>query len=131
MSQDRKAATGIDISPACRQPSEAELEWEARTLKPALAKSPERKEEFTTLSVVPVERLYTPADLADFDYSRDLGDPGEYPFTRGIHPTMYRGKIWTMRQFSGFGTPEDTNRRLHYLLEQGQTGLSIAFDLPT
>jgi len=131
MSQDRKAATGIDISPACRQPSEAELEWEARTLKPALAKSPERKEEFTTLSVVPVERLYTPADLADFDYARDLGDPGEYPFTRGIHPTMYRGKIWTMRQFSGFGTPEDTNRRLHYLLEQGQTGLSIAFDLPT
>ncbi len=131
MSQDRKAATGIDISPACRQPSEAELEWEVRTLKPALAKSPERKEEFATLSGVPVERLYTTADVADFDYSRDLGDPGEYPFTRGIHPTMYRGKIWTMRQFSGFGTPEDTNRRLHYLLEQGQTGLSIAFDLPT
>ncbi len=90
---------------------------------------PERR--FTTLSDVPVERVYTPADLPGFDYDRDLGDPGQYPFTRGIHATMYRGKLWTMRQFSGFGTPEDTNRRLHYLLEQGQTGLSIAFDLPT
>ncbi len=91
----------------------------------------ERQASFTTLSGVPVERLYTPADLADFDYPRDLGDPGEYPFTRGIHRTMYRGKTWTMRQFSGFATPEDTNQRLHYLLKQGQTGLSIAFDLPT
>ena len=79
----------------------------------------------------PINRLYTPADLSEFDYSQDLGDPGEYPYTRGIHPTMYRGKIWTMRQFSGFGSPEDTNQRLHYLLKQGQTGLSIAFDLPT
>ncbi|HXJ91807.1 MAG TPA: methylmalonyl-CoA mutase family protein [Terriglobia bacterium] len=86
---------------------------------------------FTTLSGVPIERLYTEADLADFDYQCDLGDPGEYPFTRGIHQTMYRGKLWTMRQFSGFGSPEDTNARLHYLLQQGQTGLSIAFDLPT
>jgi len=114
-----------------RQPSDAERRWEEQTLKPALANSPERQKEFTTLSGVPIRRLYTPADLPDFDYSRDLGDPGEYPFTRGIHRTMYRGKIWTMRQFSGFATPEDTNRRLHYLLEQGQTGLSIAFDLPT
>jgi len=86
---------------------------------------------FTTLSGVPIERLYTQADLADFDYQHDLGDPGEYPFTRGVHRTMYRGKLWTMRQFSGFGSPEDTNARLHYLLRQGQTGLSIAFDLPT
>ncbi len=86
---------------------------------------------FTTLSGVPIERLYTQADLDGFDYQRDLGDPGEYPFTRGIHRTMYRGKLWTMRQFSGFGSPEDTNARLHYLLRQGQTGLSIAFDLPT
>ncbi|HEY6291815.1 MAG TPA: methylmalonyl-CoA mutase family protein [Terriglobia bacterium] len=86
---------------------------------------------FTTLSGVPVQPLYTPDDLADFDYRRDLGDPGEYPFTRGIHRTMYRGKLWTMRQFSGFGSPQDTNARLHYLLKQGQTGLSIAFDLPT
>jgi methylmalonyl-CoA mutase, N-terminal domain len=86
---------------------------------------------FTTLSGVPIQPLYTSADLADFNYASDLGDPGEYPFTRGIHRTMYRGKVWTMRQFSGFGSPEDTNRRLHYLLDQGQTGLSIAFDLPT
>ncbi len=93
--------------------------------------APRRPEKFTTLSGVPVERLYTESDLQDFNYERDLGDPGDYPFTRGIHRTLYRGKLWTMRQFSGFGSPEDTNRRLHYLLDQGQTGLSIAFDLPT
>ena len=92
---------------------------------------PGRAEKFTTLSGVPVEQLYTEADLKDFDYQRDLGDPGEFPFTRGIHRTMYCGKLWTMRQFSGFANPEDTNRRLHYLLERGQTGLSVAFDLPT
>jgi methylmalonyl-CoA mutase N-terminal domain/subunit len=114
-----------------RQPSSGEQRWEDETLKPALRESPERQEEFTTLSGVPIQRLYTPADLAKFDYSQHLGDPGEYPYTRGIHPTMYRGRIWTMRQFSGFGSPDDTNQRLHYLLKQGQTGLSIAFDLPT
>ena len=91
----------------------------------------ERQEKFTTLSGVPVGPLYTEDDLKDFSYPRDLGDPGEYPYTRGIHRTMYSGKLWTMRQFSGFGSPEDTNQRLHYLLKQGQTGLSIAFDLPT
>ena len=87
----------------------------------------------TTVSGGPIERLYlyTPADLPNFDPSQQLGRPGEYPFTRGIHADMYRGKLWTMRQFSGFGTPEETNRRLHYLLSQGQTGLSVAFDLPT
>ena len=90
-----------------------------------------RQEKFTTLSGVPVDPVYTEDDLPDFSYSRDLGDPGQYPYTRGIHRTMYRGKLWTMRQFSGFGSPEDTNQRLHYLLKQGQTGLSIAFDLPT
>jgi len=114
-----------------RKPSPAEARWETSVLAPSLARSAERKDVFTTLSGVPVERLYTPSDLADFDYARDLGDPGEYPFTRGIHRTMYRGRVWTMRQFSGFGSPEDTNQRLHYLLKQGQTGLSIAFDLPT
>jgi methylmalonyl-CoA mutase N-terminal domain/subunit len=114
-----------------RKPSPAEARWETSVLAPSLARSAERKNVFTTLSGVPVERLYTPSDLADFDYARDLGDPGEYPFTRGIHRTMYRGRVWTMRQFSGFGSPEDTNQRLHYLLKQGQTGLSIAFDLPT
>jgi methylmalonyl-CoA mutase N-terminal domain/subunit len=130
--ENKKAVADIDakeIPP--RRPSAAERRWEEQTLKPALVKSPERQEEFTTLSGVPIKRLYTPADLSDFDYSQDLGDPGEYPYTRGIHPTMYRGKLWTMRQFSGFGSPEDTNQRLHYLLKQGQTGLSIAFDLPT
>ncbi|MGH9352536.1 MAG: methylmalonyl-CoA mutase family protein, partial [Terriglobia bacterium] len=109
----------------------AAAEWERSVLAPALARSPERQAAFTTTSGVPIQRLYTPADLADFDYARDLGDPGQYPFTRGIHETMYRGKLWTLRQFSGFGTPEQTNRRLQYLLNQGQTGLSIAFDLPT
>jgi methylmalonyl-CoA mutase N-terminal domain/subunit len=87
--------------------------------------------DFTTLSGTPVKRLYTPADLADFDPAADLGDPGGFPYTRGIHRDMYRGKLWTMRQFSGFATPEETNRRYRYLLEQGQTGLSVAFDLPT
>ncbi|MGH9450870.1 MAG: acyl-CoA mutase large subunit family protein [Terriglobia bacterium] len=118
------------LPPTVPHPS-AETEWEQTVLRPALARSPERQTAFTTTSGVPVERLYTACDLAEFDYARDLGDPGEFPYTRGIHRNMYRGKIWTMRQFSGFGTPEETNRRLHYLLEQGQTGVSIAFDLPT
>ncbi len=91
----------------------------------------ERDAEFTTISGRPIQRVYAPEDLADFDYQRDLGAPGEWPYTRGIHATMYRGKLWTMRQFSGFATPEETNRRYRYLLSQGQTGLSVAFDLPT
>ena len=86
---------------------------------------------FTTISGVPIRELYTGADLLDLDYGKDLGDPGEFPYVRGIHRDMYRGKLWTMRQFSGFATPEETNRRYHYLLSQGQTGLSVAFDLPT
>src|SRR5574338_405633 len=86
---------------------------------------------FTTLSGVPIENVYGPDDLAGFDPQRDLGRPGEFPYTRGIHHDMYRGRLWTMRQFSGFATPEETNRRYHYLLEQGQTGLSVAVDLPT
>jgi methylmalonyl-CoA mutase, N-terminal domain len=115
-------------------------EVEARVAEPttttpgngqAAQEASKNEPEFTTLSGVPVKRLYTEEDLSGFDYQRDLGDPGEYPYTRGIHRTMYRGKLWTMRQFSGFGSPEDTNARLHYLLKQGQTGLSIAFDLPT
>ena len=106
----------------------------AKTVNPGGRKAgalKERQEKFTTLSGVPVEPLYTEDDLSNFSYQRDLADPGEFPYTRGIHRTMYRGKLWTMRQFSGFGSPEDTNQRLHYLLKQGQTGLSIAFDLPT
>lgn len=91
----------------------------------------EAKSKFETLSGLPVKPLYTPSDLSEFDYLRDLGSPGQYPFTRGIQPDMYRGRYWTMRQYAGFGSAEDTNRRFRYLLERGQTGLSVAFDLPT
>ncbi|MHC4597979.1 MAG: acyl-CoA mutase large subunit family protein [Planctomycetota bacterium] len=90
-----------------------------------------RKEEFTSLSGEDVKPLYTPGEVAGLDYRKDLGHPGDFPYTRGIHPDMYRGRLWTMRQFSGFGTARDTNRRYHYLLDRGQTGLSVAFDLPT
>ena len=86
---------------------------------------------FTTVSGKEIKELYTPLDLEDFDYTQELGFPGEYPFTRGIHPTMYRGRLWTMRQFSGFGTAEQTNQRYKYLLNHGTTGLSVAFHLPT
>jgi methylmalonyl-CoA mutase N-terminal domain/subunit len=110
---------------------EAEREWEERTLAPTLKRLPESKKSFTTTSLAPIERLYTPASLPDFDYERDLGFPGEPPYTRGIHATGYRGKLWTMRQFAGFGSAFDTNQRFKYLLEHGQTGLSVAFDLPT
>ncbi len=110
---------------------QARDKWEETTLQHTLARRPERYETFITTSGEPVERLYTPLDVADLDYERDLGFPGEYPFTRGIHATMHRGRLWTMRMFAGFGTAEETNARFKYLLEKGQTGLSIAFDLPT
>jgi methylmalonyl-CoA mutase N-terminal domain/subunit len=105
--------------------------WEREVLTPALQRAPERREPFTTISGRPVDRLYTPDDLPDFDYPRDLNHPGEFPYTRGIHPTGYRGKLWTMRQFAGFGTPDETNERYKALLAAGGTGLSVAFDLPT
>ena len=105
--------------------------WERDVLEPALEKAPERDVPFTTISGRPIERLYTPDDIASLDYGRDLNDPGAFPYTRGIHPTGYRGKMWTMRQFAGFGTPEETNERYKTLLEAGGTGLSVAFDLPT
>jgi methylmalonyl-CoA mutase, N-terminal domain len=119
------------LSVAQNRCNELKEEWEKKTLNPLLKKSPERQKEFTSISGQSIERLYTPADLDDFDYEKDLGFPGAPPYTRGIHPTMYRGKLWTLRQFSGYGTAEDTNRRFHYLLSHGQTGLSVAFDLPT
>ena len=113
-------------------PIEGEVErWTAETLEPALRKHPEAKERFETVSLEEVERLYTPADIAQEDFTRDISFPGEFPYTRGIHPTGYRGKMWTMRQFAGFSTPEETNSRFQYLLKQGQTGLSVAYDLPT
>ena len=105
--------------------------WERETLEPALKKAPERAAAFTTVSGRPIDRLYTPEDVAGIDYARDLNDSGHFPYTRGIHPTGYRGKLWTMRQFAGFGTPEDTNERYKTLLRAGGTGLSVAFDLPT
>ncbi|HDZ11773.1 MAG TPA: methylmalonyl-CoA mutase, partial [Bacteroidetes bacterium] len=94
-------------------------------------KSKERRQKFVTTSSEPVEPLYTPDDIAGTDYLRDIGFPGEFPYTRGVYTNMYRGKLWTMRQFAGFGSPRDTNRRFHYLLKHGETGLSTAFDLPT
>lgn len=109
---------------------------ELRNMKTEWAKKAAESEmqpdaKFTTISGMPIKPLYTPEDIADIDYFEDIGYPGEFPYTRGIHKTMYRGKLWTMRMFSGFGTPEDSNKRYHYLFEHGQTGLSVAFDLPT
>ncbi len=113
-------------------PEQAAVErWEQETLMPVLSKRPERKKRFETVSLEEVNRLYTPADVAEIDFERDISFPGEFPYTRGIHPTGYRGKLWTMRQFAGFGTPEETNARFKYLTTQGQTGLSVAYDLPT
>jgi methylmalonyl-CoA mutase N-terminal domain/subunit len=108
-----------------KRPTAAGDSWRSR-----YDATPERDALFSTISGVPVEPLYSPANTP-VDYDRDLGDPGEYPYTRGVYPSMYRGRLWTMRQFAGFGTPEETNERFHYLLEHGQTGLSVAFDMPT
>ena len=105
--------------------------WQRETLDPALKKSPERAEQFTTISGRPIDRLHTAEDVEGIDYARDINNPGAFPYTRGIHPTGYRGKLWTMRQFAGFGTPEETNERYKTLLRAGGTGLSVAFDLPT
>ncbi len=122
---------GTEAPASRRKPGAAEKAWEEKTLGPTLEKSAERAAKFTTVSSYPIRRLYTPADLTDWDEERDLGLPGEPPYTRGIHATMYRGRLWTMRQFAGFGSAADTNQRFRYLLAQGQTGLSVAFDLPT
>jgi methylmalonyl-CoA mutase N-terminal domain/subunit len=110
---------------------EATDEWERTTLRRALDAWPERYDEFVTTSGEPVTRLFTPDDIASLDYQRDLGFPGQYPFTRGVHPTMFRGRLWTMRMFAGFGSAEETNERYKYLLAHGETGLSVAFDFPT
>ncbi|AHL22689.1 acyl-CoA mutase large subunit family protein [Thermococcus nautili] len=111
---------------------EEEKRWEETTVEKFLQKAPERKEKFMTDDGFEIKRLYTPADLGeDWDYLEKLGFPGEYPFTRGVYATMYRGRFWTMRQYAGYATAEESNKRYKYLLEQGQTGLSVAFDLPT
>ena len=105
--------------------------WEETAVRKLLQRFPERRKEFRTSSGLPIERTYSPLDVAEMEYGRDLGFPGSYPYTRGVQPTMFRGRFWTMRQYAGFGTAQETNRRFRYLLEQGQTGLSVAFDLPT
>src|SRR5512136_1209860 len=105
--------------------------WEKTTLNKVLSKAPEREPLFKTTSHIEMKRLYTPLETQDMDYCEDLGFPGEQPFTRGVQPTMYRGRLWTMRQYAGFATAEETNKRYKFLLQQGQTGLSVAFDLPT
>jgi methylmalonyl-CoA mutase N-terminal domain/subunit len=109
----------------------ARARWERETLAPALARSPERPGPFTTISGRPIARLYGPEDVNGLDYASDIANPGDFPYVRGIHPTGYRGKLWTMRQFAGFGTPEETNQRYKDLIAAGGTGLSVAFDLPT
>ncbi|MEO8208797.1 MAG: methylmalonyl-CoA mutase family protein, partial [Chloroflexota bacterium] len=105
--------------------------WRRESRASALRGTPERRQHFTTSSELEIRDLYTPSDVAGLDEDRDLGRPGEFPFTRGVQPTMYRSRLWTMRQYAGFATASETNARFRYLLEQGQTGLSVAFDLPT
>jgi methylmalonyl-CoA mutase N-terminal domain/subunit len=112
-------------------PRDERHRWERETLKPALERRPERRERFTTASGAEVERVYLPDEEEEGAYIEKLGFPGEHPFTRGIQPTMYRGRLWTMRQYAGYATAEESNRRYRFLLEQGQSGLSVAFDLPT
>src|SRR5579875_3607112 len=102
-----------------------------QSVERALKRGGERRERFATTSGIEIKRLYDPSDIAELDYESDLGFPGEYPFTRGVQATMYRGRLWTMRQYAGYATAEESNRRFRYLLEHGQTGLSVAFDLPT
>lgn len=122
MSFDRKAI---------EQLAQQQQKWQKSTLKGSLDRFPERRDSFITESSKEIERLYTPLDLESFNYSEQLGDPGDFPFTRGIHATGHRGKLWTMRMFAGFGTAEETNKRFKYLISQGTMGLSVAFDLPT
>ena len=122
---ERKAAPGsVDGSPDAQT-------WKSTTLAASLKKMPARQESFTTLSGLPIKELYTPEDIQNIDQAKAVGFPGEYPYTRGVHPTMYRARPWTIRQVAGFGTAEDTNGRYKYLLEHGETGLSTDFDLPT
>src|SRR5512142_3141664 len=114
-----------------RRPDPGRDRWRATTRARAIEAAPERRDRFATTSDLEIGDLYTPADVAALDEDADLGRPGQFPFTRGVQPTMYRGRLWTMRQYAGFATAAETNRRFRFLLEQGQTGLSVAFDLPT
>jgi methylmalonyl-CoA mutase N-terminal domain/subunit len=133
VNDEKETATGAQaVGGAAAGAGDRELErWRSATRARAVAASPERRSSFTTTSELPVADVYTPSDIAGLDPARDLGLPGEYPFTRGVQPTMYRSRFWTMRQYAGFATAAETNERFRYLLGQGQTGLSVAFDLPT
>src|SRR5258707_186418 len=119
--QEIKEASSEDQAKEC---------WEEEVLNPSLKRHGERKPNFQTVSLEEINRLYSPSDVAEIDFERDIAFPGQFPYTRGIHATGHRGKLWTMRQFAGFGTPEETNARFRYLLREGQTGLSVAYDLP-
>ena len=110
---------------------EKRVDWEKNCYSEMIRINPERKNRFETLSGIEIKNVYTPEDIADLDYIGDVGFPGVYPFLRGVHSTMYRGRLWTMRMFAGFGSAEETNRRYKYLLDHGETGLSVAFDYPT
>ncbi|MHA2270716.1 MAG: acyl-CoA mutase large subunit family protein [Candidatus Hodarchaeales archaeon] len=129
--EEKPKLTGVPKTNESQEVALKKKRWEDTTLKKALEKFPERQEKFVTTSSQPVGRLYTPAEIEDSDYLRDIGFPGEFPYTRGVQPSMYRGRLFTMRQFAGFGSAEETNARFKYLLENGQTGLSVAFHLPT
>src|SRR6476620_10517187 len=119
-----------EVKEATTSAQQEKERWEQETLQKVLDKSPERKTKFEGVSLEPVERLYTESDTENIDLKTEVAFPGEYPYTRGIHPTGYRGRLWTMRQFAGFSSPEETNKRFKYLMAQGQTGLSVAYDLP-
>jgi methylmalonyl-CoA mutase N-terminal domain/subunit len=114
-----------------KQIREKRADWERQTYSKTIKENPERKQKFKNLSDIEIKNLYTPEDIAAFEYLKDIGFPGQFPFLRGVHPNLYRGRLWTMRQFAGFGSAEETNKRYHYLLEHGETGLSVAFDYPT
>jgi len=114
-----------------KQIQKKRADWEKQKYSKAISENPERKPKFKNLSDIEIKNLYTPEDIADLEYLKDVGFPGEEPFLRGVHPNLYRGRLWTMRQFAGFGSAEETNKRYHYLLEHGETGLSVAFDYPT
>jgi methylmalonyl-CoA mutase N-terminal domain/subunit len=131
ISQRKSGSTSLFNERALKKIKEKQAEWELKTLKPYASKNPEQKEKFENLSEMGIRRIYTPCDVQSLDYERELGFPGDPPFTRGVYPTMYRGRIWTMRMFAGYGSAEDTNKRWKYLLEQGETGLSTAFHMPT
>ncbi|HYB67188.1 MAG TPA: methylmalonyl-CoA mutase family protein, partial [Candidatus Acidoferrales bacterium] len=131
LSQQRTKSGTLFDSKARRKVQLLQRKWVRSTVRPWVGKSPERKDSFEDPSGISLRTVYTPLDIAHHQYEKEAGLPGEFPYTRGIYPTMYWGRFWTMRMFSGYGTPEETNSRLKYLLKEGETGLSIAFDMPT